>query len=86
MEHIGRIKVIDKIADDIMDTLCICPHCGSHTLYGNMFMICGTHGCPNCQDELNYTIDRDRKTNYPEYVKKANNYEYEPYKYIKDFE
>lgn len=27
MSHIGRIKVI-KEAEDIMDCICICPHCG----------------------------------------------------------
>lgn len=38
MKHIGRIKVIQD-NEDIVDCICICPHCGSHVLYGNMFMM-----------------------------------------------
>jgi uncharacterized protein (DUF983 family) len=86
MEHIGRIKVIDKIADDIMDTVCICPHCGSHALYGNMFTVSGIHGCTKCQEELNDAIYYDKEHYYEVYITKANNFEYEPYRYIKEFE
>lgn len=83
MEHIGRIKVIQENEDE-MDTICVCPHCGSHALYGNMFMISGIHGCPNCQTELWNTINYDREQQYDVYVRKANNHEYEPYRWRKD--
>lgn len=80
MEHIGRIKVINE-ALDLMDCVCICPHCGSHAIYGNMMMISGIHNCPKCNEELHRTIDFDKKTDYDVYVRKANNYEYEPYRW-----
>ena len=49
-------------------------------------MISGIHGCPNCQTELWHTINYDREHQYDTYVRKANNHEYEPYKYKEDFE
>ena len=81
MEHIGRIKVVQE-AEDEMDTVCICPHCGSHARYGDMFMINGNHGCPKCHEELYKTITFDRENQYDTYVRKANNHEYEPYRYV----
>lgn len=85
MKHIGRIKVIQE-ADDIMDCVCICPHCGSHALYGNMTMTSGIHNCPNCNAEINRQIELDKKVDYNVYVRKANSHEYEPYKYQEDKE
>lgn len=83
MPHIGRIKVIQP-AEDIMDCVCVCPHCGNHARYGDMFMISGIHGCPKCQTELHKTITFDRENQYDAYVRKANNYEYEPYRYVEE--
>lgn len=80
MKHIGRIKVIQD-NEDVMDCICICPHCGNHVLYGNMFMIFGIYGCPICQDDLRYQIDHDQEHHYDDYVRRANNHEYEPYRY-----
>ncbi len=80
MIHYGRIKVI-KEDDNPLRSLCICPHCGSEVIYGNMMMYNGTHGCPKCIRELNKTIDFDRNNQYEEYVRKSNEHEYEPYKY-----
>ena len=85
MPHIGRIKVI-KEDEDIMNCICICPHCGNKELYGNMFMISGIHGCPECQTELWHTINYDREHQYDAYARKANNHEYEPYRYKENFE
>lgn len=80
MNHIGRIKIIIPNRD-LMQCLCICPHCGSHIVYGLMMMTSGIHNCPNCNDELNRQIELDKKADYNVYVRKANNNEYEPYKY-----
>lgn len=80
MEHIGRIKVVIP-AKDIMDTVCVCPHCGRHEIYGNMSMVSGIHCCPNCLLKLHNEIDTDKKKNYDTYAKKANSHEYEPYRY-----
>ena len=81
MKHIGRIKVIEE-ADDIMDCVCICPHCGRKARYGEMHMYCGEHGCPECADDLRDSIEFDRQNHYDRYVRKANNNDYEPYKYV----
>lgn len=80
MPHIGRIKII-KVEDNVFDSTCICPHCGSKARYGDMFTISGIHGCPKCHTELSNTINFDRENQYDAYVRKANNYEYEPYRY-----
>lgn len=81
MTHIGRIKVI-KEAEDDLDCICICPHCGREAKYGDMSMYCGEHGCPQCADELRNTIEFDREHQYDAYVRKANANDYEPYKYV----
>lgn len=78
--HIGRIKIIKEDEDEML-CICICPHCGNKELYGNMFTISGIHGCPNCQTELLNTINYDRVNQYDVYARKANNHEYEPYRY-----
>lgn len=83
MLHIGRIKVVEENEND-MDTLCICPHCGRQVRYGDMTMYCGEHGCINCNDDLHDSINFDRENHYDRYVRKANNNEYEPYKYVED--
>lgn len=80
MKHIGRIKVIQEVENE-MDCVCICPHCGSHVVYGNMMMTSGIHNCPNCNAEVNRQLELDRKADYDVYVRKANNNEYEPYRY-----
>jgi len=80
MKHIGRIKVIQE-AENVMDCVCVCPHCGSHALYGNMMMTSGIHNCPKCNAEIRRQIELDKKADYDVYVRKANNNEYEPYKY-----
>ena len=80
MTHIGRIGIIEEHEDE-MENVCICPHCGRETTYGVMFMICGIHGCPNCHEELHETIYHDREKDYDAYARKANNHEYEPYRY-----
>ena len=78
--HIGRIEVV-KEADDYLDYVCVCPHCGRHVRYGDMTMYCGEHGCNHCIDDLHDSIEYDRQNNYDRYVRKANGNEYEPYKY-----
>lgn len=80
MKNIGRIKVV-KSHNDIMQCICICPHCGREAIYGEMFTIFGIHGCPKCQNELNGTINFDKTNQYEVYIRKANNHEYEPYKF-----
>ncbi len=79
MAHIGRIQVLEQ-NEDLFKTVCKCPHCGSKALYGDMFTVSGIHGCPNCQTELNRQLKFDRETDYNVYVRKANSYEYEPYR------
>lgn len=85
MAHIGRIKVI-KAAQNVLDAICICPHCGREARYGDMHMYCGEHGCPKCADDLRRAIEADRKADYESYVRKANANDYEPYKYVEDKE
>lgn len=80
MLHIGRIKVLQSCEDE-MEAVCICPHCGKETTYGEMSMVSGIHCCPNCNEELNRTIAFDKEHQYEAYVRKANNHEYEPYRY-----
>ena len=84
VDHIGRIKVIDNSNEDYFKWVCICPHCGEKTTYGEMHMHCGEHGCPKCADDLRDSIEFDRKNHYDRYVRKANNNDYEPYKYVED--
>ena len=81
MTHIGRIKVI-KETEELMDNICVCPHCGRHVLYGNMLMYNGIHSCPTCHQRLCYEVEHDKSYDYDSYVQKANNHEYEPYKYV----
>ena len=83
MKHIGRIKVI-QTAENEMDCICICPHCGSKVLYGEMMKTSGINNCPHCNEEVNRQIEFDKKTDYDVYVRKANHNEYEPYKYQED--
>ena len=79
--HIGRIRVI-KEADNDLDTICVCPHCGRQVRYGDMTMYCGEHGCNHCINDLHDSIEYDRQNHYDRYVRKANNNDYEPYKYM----
>lgn len=78
--HYGRTVVVEPKENEF-DSICICPHCGAKTRWGDMFKICGVNGCPNCHEELNDTIQFDREHHYDAYVRKANNNEYEPYMY-----
>ena len=80
MTHIGRIKLVQE-AVDLMDCICICPHCGSHTRYGEMMMTSGIHNCAKCNAEINRQIKLDKEADYKVYVRKANGYEYEPYRW-----
>ena len=82
--HIGRIKVIEINILNMMENICICPHCGEEVKYGEMCMISGIHGCPKCSKELYDTINYDKKKRYEVYVRKANKHEYEPYKYVEE--
>ena len=81
MRHVGRIKIVND-AYNYLDTICICPHCGRQVKYGDMYMYLGQHGCPHCIDDLRDSVEFDRQNHYDRYVRKANNYEYEPYKYM----
>ena len=83
MAHIGRIKVV-KEADDIMDTICVCPHCGEHVLYGQMMMLNGIHECPMCCSQLYEEIKYDKSLSYDLYAEKNNHHDYEPYRYKGD--
>lgn len=81
-KHYGRIVVVEENAEDEYKSVCICPHCGSLTHYGEMMMISGTHCCPKCHDELYGTIEYLRKNHYNAYTRIGNNHEDEPYRYI----
>lgn len=83
--HIGRIRVFRE-SDDLMDTLCVCPRCGRHVLYGNMMMYNGVHSCPNCHEGLRAEIERDKSNDYETYLRKANDNAYEPYRYFREEE
>ena len=69
-----RIEVVQE-AEDIYDTVCICPHCGKHVTYGNMMMISGHSCCPICHDSLYREIENDKSTDYDKYLTK----DYEPF-------
>ena len=81
MKHIGRIKVVIE-TEELMDCVVVCPHCGTHTTYGSITYYCGSHGCPSCHMSLRDKIEKDRTSNYDAYVRKSNNHDYEPYKYV----
>ena len=81
--NLGRIKVI-KETENIMDWVCICPHCGKETTYGKMIMTNGIHNCEKCNTQLNKQIETDRDADYETYSRKANNHEYEPYMYVEE--
>lgn len=83
LTHYGRIKVLVP-HENMMESLCVCPHCGSEVVYGEMCMYHGIHTCPNCIESLRKTVDFDRENQYDVYVRKGNNHEYEPYKYIQE--
>ena len=78
--HYGKIIVVEE-KRDTLKSLVICPHCGRQVTYGRTAMHSGVHGCQYCIDELSETIEHEREWNYDSYVKKANNHEYEPYRY-----
>lgn len=82
MTHIGRIRVVSYNIKNEYDSIVICPHCGAEVLYGDMRKTSGINNCPNCNEEVNKQIEFDKKTDYNVYVRKANSYEYEPYRYI----
>ena len=69
-----RIEVVHE-AEDVMDYICVCPHCGKHVRYGNMMMISGHSCCDYCHDSLSNEIERDKAADYELYVKK----DYEPF-------
>ena len=69
-----RIKVVQE-AEDLYDTVCVCPHCGEHVTYGHMTMVSGTSCCPLCLDELHMEMDRDKEKDYEIYRTK----DYEPF-------
>lgn len=78
--HIGRIKVIQPNSN-VYDSICICPHCGAHVRYGEMCTVSGINNCPECNLTLHREIENDKSISYDLYARKANNYEYEPYRY-----
>lgn len=82
MKHIGRIKVLLYDCENEFESVCECPHCSSEVLYGNMMTVSGIHCCPKCNAEVNRQIEFDKKADYDVYVRKANNHEYEPYRYM----
>ncbi len=82
-KHIGRIEVVYD-NPELMDCVCICPHCGRHVTYGQITMYNGNHGCPACHMELRAEVEHDRQHNYNTYVHKANAHEYEPFRYKED--
>ena len=69
-----RIEVVQE-ADDVMDSVVVCPHCGKHQRYGNMMMISGISCCDDCHDQLWREIEKDKATDYSIYRTK----DYEPY-------
>ena len=69
-----RIEVVQE-AEDIFDTVCVCPHCGKHVTYGNMMMISGISCCPICHDSLYKEVMHDKETDYEKYTTK----DYEPF-------
>lgn len=84
VKHYGRMIVYEENKCNKMRSIIICPHCGRLTDYGWTAMHCGVHGCQFCINELSTTIELDREYNYEAYAKKANNFEYEPYRYKED--
>lgn len=80
-KHIGRIRVLSE-ADSLLDYLCMCPRCGRHVLYGNMAMYNGVHSCPQCHEGVRREVEWDKLHDYESYLRKANEHEYEPYRYI----
>ena len=69
-----RVKVVQE-AEDIYDSICICPHCGKQVAYGDMMMVSGHSCCPVCHDSLYHEIAYDKENNYDLYLAK----DYEPY-------
>lgn len=86
MKNIGRTKVLQYNYQNEFDSLCVCPHCGRDVFYGDMMKVNGINCCPACNKELHLTIEADQKEDYEKYVRKANSYEYEPYRYIEQEE
>ena len=84
-QHIGRIKVLQE-SDNLMDTLCVCPRCGRHVLYGNMMMYCGIHTCPKCHEGLRKEVEYDKGSGYTNYMDKTYSGSYEPYRYFREEE
>ncbi len=80
IKHYGRMILVTEMGNE-MRSVVICPHCGRLVEYGHTAMHCGVHGCQFCIDELSETIEHEREWNYSSYVKKATNFEYEPYRY-----
>ena len=83
MKHIGRIKVVTP-NENIMECICVCPHCGEEVRYGSMMMVSGVHCCPNCNVQLHQEMETDKEASYETYVNKVNGREYEPYRSPKD--
>lgn len=83
VKHYGRMIIYEE-KRNMMRSIVICPHCGRLVYYGHTATHCGIHGCEFCIDELSTTIELDREYNYEAYAKKANNFEYEPYRYKED--
>ena len=69
-----RIRVIGE-AEDSMDCLCICPHCGCSAKYGDMMMISGISCCPKCNESLYKEIIHDKEHDYKRYT----SHDYEPF-------
>ena len=69
-----KIKVVHE-ADDVMDYVCICPHCGKEAIYGEMTMISGHSCCGACHEQLWKEIAKDKEEDYQRYITK----DYEPY-------
>lgn len=80
MNHIGRVKII-KESFNIMDCLCICPHCNREAYYKDLRKVSGINCCPYCNEQLHYQIESDKKKDYNIYMNKSNTYAYEPYRY-----
>lgn len=79
--HIGRTKVVDARGESYLEYLCVCPHCGEISRYGDMIKISGINCCQKCHSSLANLIRFDRAKRFRTYGYKAKNHLYEPHRY-----
>ena len=66
-----EIEVIEENEDE-MKVKVKCPYCGKPTTFGELIMISGFYGCPNCyfvHGGLQDVVQHLKKNDYQSYVK-----------------